>query len=31
VDRHRLVNAVLADELKERVHALAIEASAPDR
>ena len=28
VDRHRLVNAALADELRERVHALAIEASA---
>ena len=30
VDRHRMVNAVLAEELKERVHALAIEAAAPD-
>lgn len=30
VERHRMVNAVLAEELKERVHALAIEASAPD-
>lgn len=30
VECHRLVNAVLKDELKERVHALAIEASAPD-
>ena len=29
VDQHRMVNAVLAAELKERVHALAIEASAP--
>ncbi len=26
---HRMVNDVLAQELKERVHALAIEASAP--
>lgn len=30
VDQHRMVNAVLAEELKERVHALAIEAAAPD-
>lgn len=30
VDRHRMVNTVLAEELKERVHALAIEAAAPD-
>jgi BolA protein len=29
VDQHRMVNAVLAEELKERVHALAIQASAP--
>ena len=29
VGQHRMVNAVLAAELKERVHALAIEASAP--
>jgi len=29
LDRHRLVNAALAEELKERVHALAIEAAAP--
>ena len=29
VDQHRMVNAVLADELKERVHAVAIEAAAP--
>ena len=29
VERHRMVNAVLAEELRERVHALAIEASAP--
>ncbi|HRK24528.1 MAG TPA: BolA family protein [Beijerinckiaceae bacterium] len=27
--RHRIINALLADELKERVHALAIEARAP--
>ena len=29
VDSHRMVNAALADELKSRVHALAIQASAP--
>jgi BolA protein len=29
VERHRAVNALLADELKSGVHALAIEASAP--
>ena len=29
VDRHRAVNAALADELKAGVHALAIEPSAP--
>lgn len=29
VERHRRVNAVLAEELKERVHALAIQARAP--
>ena len=29
VDCHRMVNQALADELKSRVHALAIEASAP--
>jgi BolA family transcriptional regulator, general stress-responsive regulator len=29
VGQHRLVNEVLADELKSRVHALAIEASVP--
>jgi BolA protein len=29
VDQHRMVNAALADELKDRVHALAIQASAP--
>ena len=28
VEQHRMVNAVLAEELKERVHALAIQASA---
>lgn len=29
IDRHRTVNALLADELKAGVHALAIEAAAP--
>lgn len=29
VERHRRINAVLAEELAERVHALAIEAEAP--
>jgi len=29
VERHRMVNAVLAEELRNRVHALAIEATAP--
>jgi BolA family transcriptional regulator, general stress-responsive regulator len=29
VDRHRIVNAVLRDELKDGVHALAIKALAP--
>lgn len=29
VEQHRMVNAVLAEELRERVHALAIEAAAP--
>lgn len=29
VDQHRMINAALADELKARVHALAIQASAP--
>ena len=29
IDRHRAINAALADELKAGVHALAIEASAP--
>lgn len=30
VDRHRLVNAVLAEEIAGGVHALAIKAKAPD-
>lgn len=30
LERHRMVNAALADELAERVHALAIMARAPD-
>ncbi len=29
IDMHRMVNAALADELRSRVHALAIHASAP--
>ena len=29
VEQHRMINAVLVAELRERVHALAIEASAP--
>ncbi|MBS0534501.1 MAG: BolA family transcriptional regulator [Proteobacteria bacterium] len=29
VDRHRMVNAILSDELKGGVHALAIHAQAP--
>lgn len=29
IERHRLVNALLADELAERVHALAIKAKTP--
>ena len=29
VEQHRMINTVLAAELRERVHALAIEASAP--
>lgn len=28
--RHRIINDLLSDELKERVHALAIEARAPN-
>ena len=30
VDRHRMVNALLATELADRVHALAITARSPD-
>lgn len=30
LERHRIVNEILADELKTGVHALAIHASAPD-
>jgi BolA protein len=29
VEQHRMVNAALAEELRERVHALAIQSSAP--
>lgn len=29
VERHRMVNTALADELRDRVHALAISAKAP--
>jgi BolA protein len=29
IERHRMINAVLSSELAERVHALAIHASAP--
>ena len=29
IERHRMINAVLAAELKGRVHALAIQAAAP--
>jgi BolA protein len=29
IDRHRAINALLADEIKDGVHALAIEPSAP--
>ena len=29
IERHRLINALLADELRDRIHALAIEAHAP--
>jgi BolA protein len=30
VDRHRMVNSVLAEELAHQIHALAIEATAPE-
>ncbi len=30
IERHRMVNEILAEELKDRVHALAVRASAPD-
>jgi BolA protein len=30
IERHRMINAVLAEELKARVHALAIEAKSPE-
>jgi len=30
LERHRMINATLADELKAGVHALAIHAAAPD-
>ena len=30
IDRHRMINAVLADDLAGGIHALAIHASAPD-
>lgn len=30
LERHRMVNALLADELRERVHALTVRARAPD-
>jgi BolA protein len=29
IEQHRMVNAVLAEELRDRVHALAIQSSAP--
>jgi BolA protein len=29
IEQHRMVNAALAEELRERVHALAIQSSAP--
>lgn len=29
VEQHRMVNAAVADELRERVHALAIQSAAP--
>jgi BolA family transcriptional regulator, general stress-responsive regulator len=31
IERHRAINALLADELKESIHALAIEATAPGK
>jgi BolA protein len=30
IERHRMVNALLAPELESRIHALAIHANAPD-
>lgn len=30
IERHRLVHSVLADELRERIHALALTLDAPD-
>lgn len=30
IERHRLVNAILAEELRTRIHALAVEAKAPE-
>lgn len=30
VDRHRMVNAILAEELKERVHAMALTTLTPE-
>ena len=30
VERHRMVNALLVTELKDRIHALAIHANSPD-
>ena len=30
IDRHRMVHAAVAEELQQRVHALALEANAPD-
>lgn len=31
VERHRMVHAVLAEELRDRVHALALKLEAPER